>query len=92
MGLTIYGANGIDEVWNSDTVAGGVIADVKTYLSTETATLTYPAFPGRSVLIVQLLQRVSSGATGVTADTALGYPRVTVAAATGTRRFAVVVR
>lgn len=91
MGLTIYSPTGA-EVWNTDTVAGGVIADVKTYGPTETATLTYPSFPGRSVLIVQLTQRATSGASWVTTDTALGYPRVTVTTASSTRRFAVVVR
>lgn len=91
MGLTIYNATG-GEVWNTDTVAGGVIADVKTYLASETATLVYPAFAGRTVLIVSLLVRNSAATSGVTADTALGYPRVTVAAGPATRRFAVVVR
>lgn len=91
MGITIYNPAGT-EVWNSDNVAGGVIADVRAYTGSESATLTYPIFAGRSVLIVPLLANNSASDNGVSADVDLGYPRVTVAAASSTRRFAVVVR
>jgi hypothetical protein len=75
--------------WDSRNVAGGVIADVREYAATATATLTYPVFAGRSVEIVPLLLRVQAGTMGVVADTTLGYPRVQVSAASTTRRFAV---
>lgn len=91
MPLTVYNASGTP-VWDTDTVAGGVIADVRSYAAGDTATLTYPAFAGHSVLIVPLLVAIAAGANGVSADTALGYPRVTVVAAATQRRFAVVVR
>lgn len=91
MGFTVYNAAGA-EIWNSDTVAGGVIADVRAYAAADTATLTYPTFAGRSVLIVPLRVNSSGSIYGVTADVALGYPRVTVAAASTDRHFAVAVR
>lgn len=93
MGLQIFDPNdGVTVVWDSDTVGGGVFADVRAYSAGETATLTYPAYAGRSVEIVPILSWNQSGAYGVTTDTALGYPRVTVSAASGgTRRFIVMV-
>jgi hypothetical protein len=86
--LILYDTAGVPW-WDSDSAAGGVFADVKTYLAADTATLTYPAFAGRSVVIVPLLIWNEAGTIGVTADTALGYPRVTVVAAGSTRRFAI---
>ncbi|WP_338678908.1 hypothetical protein OPV09_17405 [Janthinobacterium sp. TB1-E2] len=86
--LQLFNDNGTKN-WDSRTVAGGIIADVRQYASTETAVLTYPIFAGRSVEIVPLLLWVEAGTMGVVADTALGYPRVTVSVASTTRRFAV---
>lgn len=89
-GLEIRDAGGV-VVWNSLDYAGGVVADVRTYAAGATATLTYPDHAGRNVMIVPLVYGASAGGLGVSSDTALGYPRVTVAAAASQRRFAVVV-
>jgi hypothetical protein len=92
MPLIIYDNSG-GEVWNSDTVSGGVIATIKSYASTSTDTLTFPAFAGRSAQIVNLLTYVTAGkgSQNVTLDFALGYPRVTVATSSAARKFALVV-
>jgi hypothetical protein len=89
-GLQVFNPAG-SLVWDSSTVAGGAVADVRSFLPTDTATLTYPAFAGRSVYIINLRIRTEAGVSGVAADTALGYPRVTVSTAGSGRRFAVVV-
>ena len=75
--------------WDSRNVAGGLLADVRTFAAAVTAVLTYPAFPGRSVRIIPLRVWAEAGTLGVTVDTALGYPRVTIAAGSTERRFAV---
>lgn len=93
MPLTLYDENG-NYVWDTDTVAGGVIADIRTYDASASASLTYPTFAGRSVVVVNLLTWAEEDDIGVTTDTALGYPRVTVSAlsnSAGNRRFAVLV-
>jgi hypothetical protein len=51
------------------------VLDVLTVAAGATGTYTYPLFPGRSA--VTLLAYTQVG-WGVTVDTALGYPRVTV--------------
>ena len=93
MALIIYDTDGTTEVWNSDTVSGGVIATIKAYAPTGTDTLTFPAFAGRSAQIVNLLTSVTAGKgnQNVTLDFALGYPRVTVSASSASRKFALVV-
>jgi hypothetical protein len=88
MPFIYYNTSGVEE-WNSDTVGGGTIADVRVYTSSDSVVLYYPTFAGRSVKVVGLLGRFS--ALGVTADVGLGYPRVTVASGYATRKFAVVV-
>lgn len=75
--------------WDSRTVLGGVLADVRTFAAGATAVITYPAFPGRSARVIPLRVWAEAGAPGVTVDTALGYPRVSVAAGSTERRFAV---
>ena len=77
--------------FDSDAVAGGVIAHVGVYAAAETTTLTFPIFAGRSVVIVPDWGWFYDAATSVAVDTALGYPRLTVAASSGIRRFFVVV-
>lgn len=62
-------------LWDSSTAAAGVVADVQNVAGGASATFTYPDFAGRSAAALVLL---GFGNTGVTADTALGYPRVTV--------------
>ena len=89
-GVQVFNAAGA-LVWDSSNVAGGVIADIKTYESTNTAILTYPAFAGRSASIITLLSWIAASTDGVSVDYALGYPRITVSAASTTRKFAVVV-
>lgn len=62
-------------LWDSNTAAAGVVADVQTVAGGASATFTYPDHAGRSCAALVLL---GFGDTGVTADTALGYPRITV--------------
>lgn len=90
MPLTIYDTSG-NPVWDTDSVAGGIIADVKTFDGASTATLTYPTYAGRQVVIIPVMSWSSASASNVTADTTLGYPRVVVGTAGATRRFAVMV-
>lgn len=86
-GLQLFNSSGV-LTWDSSTVVGGVLADVRTYAASGTATLLYPAFAGNYVRIIHLLVWNEAGTAGVVADTALGYPRVTVSAASTTRKFA----
>jgi hypothetical protein len=62
-------------IWDSNTAGSGVIADVKTVAGDVSATFTYPDFTGRSCGVIVL---DGFGDNGVSSDTALGYPRVTV--------------
>lgn len=80
-----------NEIWNSDNVSGGVVATVRSYAAADTDVLTFPAFAGRTATLINLLQWPAPGDPGVTLDTALGYPRVTVAAASNMRRIALVI-
>jgi hypothetical protein len=92
MPLIIYDTSG-SEAWNSSTVSGGVIATIKNYASTDSATLTFPTFAGRNAQIVHFLPGMSMGvgAPNVALDFSLGYPRVTVSTAAVRRKFALVV-
>lgn len=78
-------------VWDSALVAGGVIAHVGAYQPAETAVLTFPSYAGRSVQIVPSFGWFYAASATVVADTALGWPRVTVTASNAVRRFFVVV-
>lgn len=93
-GIRVRDVNGV-EIWNSYTVSGGTLADVKIYAPSESATLTYPAFAGNGAYLVTIAGILpASGIPGVVLDTALGYPRVTVSATTAVtlpRKFVLVV-
>ena len=54
------------------------VLDVLTVAAGATGTYTYPLFPGRSAVAL-----MANGGTGwgITVDTVLGYPRVTLASA-----------
>jgi hypothetical protein len=91
MPLTIYDASN-NVVWNSDAVPSGVFADIKSLAANAPGgTFNYPAFVGRSVVIIPLLAGSSAAAYGVTANTNPGYPQVIVSQAGYSRRFAVMV-
>lgn len=73
---------------------GGVVVDFKAYASAATDTLTYPSFSGRAVSVLPMTGYYPPDPTtdfGVTTDTSLGYPRVTVASRTFARSFIVMV-
>jgi hypothetical protein len=77
--------------WDSRDVAGGVIATVATYEAAGTGVLLFPEFSGRSVQIVPDRVWFVGADDTVVADTAMGYPRVTITVASAPRRFMVVV-
>lgn len=89
-GLQVFNDAG-SVVWDSTKVAGGVIATIATYAAAQTGVLTFPQFAGRSAQIVPDRIWFFGADATVVADTALGYPRVTVTASTASRRFMVVV-
>jgi hypothetical protein len=62
-------------IWDTSTVAGGIVADVFDVAASTTMTKTYPDFAGSTcrVFCPAYLQIEPS-----TVDTALGYPRVNV--------------
>jgi hypothetical protein len=86
-GVQILDASGV-LIWDSTTVVGGVFIDTRSFSSTTTATLTYPALAG---LTPSVTPHTPQGTAGVTVDTSLGYPRVTVATGPRTRNFSVMV-
>jgi len=89
MPLIIYD-NSSNEVWNSDTVSGGVVATIKSYPAANTDVLGFPSYAGRSAVIINLLT-YNAGDPNTIIDYSLGYPRVTVGTASADRKFAVVV-
>lgn len=90
-GMQVFADDGATVVWDSSTVAGGVIAHVGVYQATDTAMLTFPEFAGRSAQIVPDFGWFYNASDSVAVDTTLGYPRLTVTASTGIRRFYLVV-
>lgn len=62
-------------MWDSNTAASGVVADVQFVAAGASATFTYPDHAGRSAAVIVVL---GFGSVGATADTALGYPRIIV--------------
>ena len=88
-GLRLWDSNS-NLVFDSDALAGGMVVDVRTYASGESATLTYPSLAGLNVMVVPLIAYYFAQ-FNVTSDTSLGYPRVTVSPGTSTRTFLVVV-
>ena len=91
VGMQVFRSDGV-LAWDSNQMSGGIVADVISISAASTGTYTFPSFPGRQVRVVTLANREEAVDEGVTYDTALGYPRVTVAASgSGTRRFMVVV-
>lgn len=77
--------------FDSRFTAGGVVAAVGVYAATDTGELRFAAFPGRSVQIVPVTFWALNSEFSVVADTALGFPRVTIGVAQATRRFMVLV-
>ena len=77
-------------MWDSRNVVGGVVAAVRAYERDQGGTELYPLFAGRSVQIIEL---TTSGLaqSGLSCDTALGYPRVSVTVVSFARQFLVVV-
>jgi hypothetical protein len=74
-GLAIYNAAGV-EVFNSITAGGGVMLAQRSTTNTEATVITYPALAGATP---SLQPMVPGGIDGVTLDTTLGYPRLTIA-------------
>lgn len=73
-GIQTFDAGG-NLIWDSNTAGSGIIADVRTVAGGVATSYTYPDFAGRSCGAIVL---EGLGDTGVTSDTALGYPRVIV--------------
>lgn len=67
-------------IWDSRTVPGGIVAEVLSYTANQSDTRTYPHFAGRNGEVYNVTPDIITGPIGVTFDTALGYPRVTVSA------------
>lgn len=91
MPLTIYDGNG-NYVWDTDSVAGGVIAATLSFAPTTTGTWSYPAFAGRQAFIVNTIGLPSEGDTGVDLNMDAGYPRVIVRAANRDRSILLLIR
>lgn len=94
-GMQVFDSSGA-LVWDSSTVLGGCAIDYREIPVSTAVTYEYPAHAGRSVALqavdgdnFQLLPTGTAGTYGVTVDTTLGYPRVTVASASFVRRFIV---
>jgi hypothetical protein len=89
--LRIYDANG-NQVWDTDSVAGGVIADIKIFNANQAGgTYGYPTFVGRNVIIVPILSSTRPYDFGVVPNYNPGYPQIVVSSRPSFRRFAVVV-
>lgn len=88
-GLRLWDGSGA-LTFDSDLVTGAAVVDVLNYAGGDTDTLTYPEHAGRSVMVVPINAEFFID-FGVTSDTSLGYPRVTVATGGGQRFFIVVV-
>lgn len=86
-------------MWDSTTVGNGCAIDYITVGVTGSDTVsTYPALAGRSVSVQPMayhwygaltISGSAPGSLGVTTDTTLGYPRVTIPAGSSTRSFIV---
>lgn len=90
--MRVYdGSGGL--VFDTSTAGGGVVVDFKSYAGGSSDTLTYPSFAGKSVSVLSMngYQPEESDDFGVTTDTSLGYPRVTVASRSFDRSFIVMV-
>lgn len=74
--MQLFNASG-GLMWDSRTVGGGVVADVLHVASGATPVRTYPDFAGNTCRVFAM---DLGGFEGSVVDTALGYPRVTVAA------------
>lgn len=86
-GLAVRDATGA-LVWDSRTAPTGVVGDVRLVPANQSAVFTYPAFAGR---VTHALNLFTDGDVGITVDTALGYPRVTVPSYPGERKVLVLV-
>ena len=68
-------------VWDSLTVEGGVTIPIGSYGNTANAVLTFPDFAGTTpkVTVTRLtIADVNNTNVGISVDTTLGYPRVTI--------------
>lgn len=84
-GIALYDAAG-SLIWDSNSALDGCAIDLRRIAAGASPVFTYPALAGRSVVVqfVEsqtpfLLPSGDPGDGGVTTDTTLGYPRVTVA-------------
>jgi hypothetical protein len=84
-GLRVWDALGA-QVWDTPTLAGGCTIDHLQLAGGASGTYTYPEHAGRTAAVQpiggDLFEIAASGVAldyGVTADVALGYPRVIVA-------------
>lgn len=88
-GLIVYKPNGA-VAWDSRNVIGVLFADTLDLAANQSGVLSYPQFPGATVSISTQLP-TDTTSTGVTTDTALGYPRVTAAPINSRRKFNVII-
>lgn len=93
-GMQLFDGSG-SLVWDSTAVLGGCAIDLQTVAAGATPSFTYPAHAGRTAAVQPVraewwsTARPSSSDFGVTVDTSLGYPRVTVASRPYNRTFLV---
>lgn len=73
-GIQLFDSSGT-QLLDSTTAVGGVVADHRVLVATDTGTFTYPAFAGYTAYLVN---PPDDGTIAL--DTSLGYPRVTVIA------------
>ena len=73
-GLLVRNADG-QVTFDSRQVVGGCLVDVVQGSSGASVVRSYPAYPGRSARVLEL---DGLAPTGVTVDTDLGYPRITI--------------
>ena len=85
-GLRVRDAFG-NVVWDSTTVVGGIFADVREFPSSATGVIQYPEFAGAQVDVVH--DNSIPGGANVTVSAPSGVPTVTIGAASGPRRFRV---
>ena len=93
--LVLYNASQ-QVIWDSSTVEGGILVTSATLAASDSATLSFPDFPGASASII-LESAVKVGASnattlGISISTLLGYPVVTKSPGSYNLRFTVLIR
>lgn len=83
-------------IWDSSTVEGGILITKASLAAAQTATLSFPEFPGATAqIIVETANKVdtaSSTSLGVTVSTSLGYPVVTKASGSYDLQFTIMLK